>query len=121
MLRSYIKIAWRNLIRNKIFSAINISGLALGMACSLLIILWLQDERGVDGFHTNGNYLYQVYESQFYDGKVSTGYATQGLLAEELKKVIPEVQYASGLEYTAPPGTFNTFEAGEQAGKMEGY
>lgn len=46
------------------------------MACSLLIVLWLQDERRVDGFHTNGNYLYQVYESQFYDGKVGTGYAT---------------------------------------------
>ncbi|PSL23731.1 ABC transporter permease [Chitinophaga ginsengisoli] len=121
MLKSYIKIAWRNLLRNKIFSAINISGLALGMACSLLIILWLQDERGVDGFHANGDYLYQVYESQFYDGKVGSGYTTQGLLAEELKKVIPEVQYASGLEYTAPPGTFNTFEAGEQAGKMDGY
>lgn len=121
MLRNYIKIAWRNLLRNKIFSSINMSGLALGMACSLLIILWLQDERSVDGFHANGDYLYQVYESQFYDGKVGTGYTTQGLLAEELKRVIPEVQYASGLEYIAPPGTSNTFKVGEQTGKMEGY
>ena len=102
------------------FSAINISGLALGMACSLLIILWLQDERSVDGFHANGDYLYQVYERQSYDGKVDAGYTTQGRLAEELKKEIPEVQYASGLEYAGPPGIPNTFKVGEQAGKMEG-
>lgn len=102
------------------FSAINISGLALGMACSLLIILWLQDERNVDGFHANGDYLYQVYERQSYDGKVDAGYTTQGRLAEELKKEIPEVQYASGLEYAGPPGIPNTFKVGEQAGKMEG-
>lgn len=79
MLSNYMKIAWRNLVRNKIFSAINISGLALGMACSLLIILWLQDERSTDGFHANGDYLYQVYERQLYDSKVEAGYTTQGL------------------------------------------
>lgn len=121
MLSNYIKIAWRNLVRNKIFSAINISGLALGMTCSLLIILWLRDERGVDGFHANGDYLYQVYESRSYDGKIDAGYTTQGLLADELKKVIPEVEYASGLEYVSPPGVSNTFAVGEQAGKMEGF
>ncbi|PWV45371.1 ABC transporter permease [Chitinophaga sp. S165] len=121
MLSNYIKIAWRNLVRNKTFSAINISGLALGMACSLLIILWLQDERSMDGFHANGDYLYQVYEGQSYDGKADAGYTTQGLLAEELKKVIPEIQYASGLEYAAQPGIPNTFEVGTTAGKMEGY
>ena len=62
MIKNYFKIAWRNLVRNKAFSAINISGLALGMACSLLIMLWVQDERSVDGFHANGKQLYQVYE-----------------------------------------------------------
>src|SRR5689334_1552777 len=120
MLSNYIKIAWRNLVRNKIFSAVNISGLALGMACSLLIILWLKDERSMDGFHANGDYLYQVYEGQSYDGKTDAGYTTQGLLAEELKKVIPEIQHASGLEYAAQPGTPNTFGVGTTAGKMEG-
>lgn len=120
MLKNYIKIAWRNLVRNKIFSAINISGLALGMTCSLLIILWLQDERGIDGFHANGNYLYQVYERSSYDGKTDAGYATQGLLAEELKRVIPEIQYSSAMETAGPPGIPSTFAAGEQAGKMLG-
>lgn len=121
MLKNYFKIAWRNLVRNKTFSIINISGLALGIACSLLIILWVQDERSVDGFHANGKYLYQVYERSYYDGKVDAGYTTQGLLANELKRVIPEVQYTSGLEYVAPPGTSSTFEAGNKINKMSGF
>ena len=120
MIKNYFKIAWRNLVRNKAFSAINILGLALGMACSLLIMLWVQDERSVDGFHANGKQLYQVYERNYYDGKVDAGYPTQGLLAEELKRVIPEVQYASGFEYAAAPGTKIHFEAGEKINKMGG-
>lgn len=121
MLQSYFKIAWRNLVRNKTFSIINISGLALGITCSLLIVLWIQDERRIDGFHANGKRLYQVYERNYYDGKVDAGYTTQGLLAAELKRVIPEVQYASGLEYVAPPGTSSTFEAGSKITKMTGF
>jgi hypothetical protein len=62
------------------------------MTCSLLILLWVQDERSVDAFHANGKQLYQVYERQFYDGKIEASYPTQGLLAEELKKQIPEVR-----------------------------
>jgi len=120
MFKNYFKIAWRNLFRNKAFSAINILGLALGMACSLLIMLWVQDERNVDGFHSNGKQLYQVYERSHYDGKVEAGYATQGLLAEELKKVIPEIKYTSSMDYASQPGTKNTFEAGDKVNKMFG-
>ena len=105
MIKNYLKIAWRNIVRNKAFSIINIMGLALGLACSLLIMLWVNDEKNVDAFHANGKYLYQVYERNFYDGKVTADYPTQGLLAEELKRVIPEIQYASGFEYASAPGT----------------
>ncbi|MEO5892100.1 MAG: ABC transporter permease [Ferruginibacter sp.] len=120
MIKNYLKIAWRNLIRNKAFSVINISGLALGMACSLLIMLWIQDERSVDNFHANGKQLYQVYERWYYDGKVEASYSTQGLLAEELKKVIPEVQYASSMDYAAQPGTQNNFAVDDKVNKMSG-
>src|SRR4029078_12178791 len=120
MFKNYFKLAWRNLVRNKAFSAINILGLALGLACSLLIMLWVADERSVDNFHANGKQLFQVYERQYYDGKVEASYPTQGLLADELKKVIPEVQYASGLEYAAAPGSRSTFEAGDKIIKMDG-
>ena len=116
MLKNYFLVAWRNMVRNKVFSGINILGLALGMTCSLLIILWIQDERGVDGFHANGPQLYQVYERDFLDGKIHADFPTQGLMAEELKKQIPEVQYASSLEWN----TTNTFEAGNKIAKMSG-
>lgn len=120
MIRNYLKVAWRNMVHNKAFSLINISGLALGMACSLLIMLWVKDERGVDSFHANKNDLYQVYERWFYDGKVEGSYSTQGLLATELKQQVPEIKYASGLEYVSPPGTQTTLQAGEKIHKLEG-
>ncbi|TKK68276.1 FtsX-like permease family protein [Ilyomonas limi] len=120
MFNNYFKTAWRNLLRNKAFSLINILGLALGLACSLLIFLWVQDERSVDAFHKNGRDLYQVYERSHYDGKIDASYTTQGLLAEELKNNIPQIQYASGLEYASAPGAQNTFEAGDKINKMSG-
>jgi ABC-type antimicrobial peptide transport system permease subunit len=120
MFKNYFKTAWRNIIRNKGFSAINIMGLALGLACSLMIMLWVNDEKSVDAFHKNNKYLYQVYERNFYDGKVDAGYSTQGLLAGELKRVFPEIQYASGFEGVAPPGSSSTFEVGEKIAKMNG-
>ena len=116
MIKNYLRIGWRNLVRNKAFSTINILGLGLGMACSLLIMLWVQDENSVDGFHANGKQLYQVYERQSFDGKIVAGYTTQGLLAAELKRVIPEIQYSSSLEWN----TNNTFEASGKIGKMDG-
>ena len=121
MLRNYFKTAWRNLLRNKVFSIINISGLALGLTSSLLIMLWIQDEKAVDGFHKNSRQLYQVYERWYRDGGVDAGYSTQGLLAAELKRVIPEIQYAAGLEIAAAPGASNTFEAGDKVIKQKGY
>jgi ABC-type antimicrobial peptide transport system permease subunit len=83
-------------------------------------MLWVNDEKSVDAFHKNGKYLYQVYERNYFDGKVTADYPTQGLLAEELKRKIPEVQYASGFEYASPPGSGNTFEAREKIAKMNG-
>ena len=59
MIKNYLKTALRNLRRNKVFSFINISGLALGMACSLLILLWVKSEYNVDSFNKNSSRLYQ--------------------------------------------------------------
>jgi ABC-type antimicrobial peptide transport system permease subunit len=121
MFKNYLKVAWRNLVRNKAFSAINILGLSLGLMCSMLIILWIQDERSVDAFHKNGKQLFQVYERWKYsDGKVDASYPTQGLLAEELKKVIPEIEYTSSTDYAAAPGTQSTFEANNKVIKNFG-
>ncbi len=99
----------------------NIVGLALGISCALLILLWVQDELRVDQFHANGDELYQVYQRNYYDGKVEGAYHTQGLLAQELKKNIPEIEYASGMEYVAAPGTASTFSVDDNVNKMMGF
>ncbi|HLX94072.1 MAG TPA: ABC transporter permease [Puia sp.] len=120
MIRNYFKTAWRNLIRNRAFSLINISGLAIGLACSLLIMLWIQDEKSIDAFHKNGKYLYAIYERNYFDGKVDASYPTQGLLGDELQRVIPEIKYATGLESASAPGTMNTFQRDDKIIKMGG-
>src|SRR5215475_4219347 len=95
MLKNFFKVAIRNLWKQKGYSFLNIFGLAMGMTCSLLILLWIRDEKSVDGFHANGDRLYSVYERQYYDGKIEAGYYTPGVLSDELKKVLPEVEMAS--------------------------
>ena len=120
MIKNYLKVAWRNLIRNKAFSAINILGLSLGLTCSMLIILWIQDERSVDAFHKNGKQLYLVYERWISNGKTDASYPTQGLLADELKKVIPEIEYTAATDYAAAPGKQSTFEANYKVNKNSG-
>lgn len=105
--RNYLNTTWRNLWRDKRFSAINISGLALGIACSLLIALWILDERSIDRFHANDSRLFIIYEEQHYDGIMDGSYATPGLLADELKRAYPEVEYSTGMAWT----TYSTFEA----------
>src|SRR5450432_3112045 len=117
MLKNYIIIAFRNLWKNKGFSAINILGLSLGMACSLLILLWVRDEKSVDAFHQNGKNLYYIYERNHLGGKIETWYWTQGPLAEELKKQIPEIKAATPFSWPS----VSTFAVGDKILKQNGY
>src|ERR1700722_16306813 len=116
MIKNYLKIAWRNLIKNKAHSFINITGLSVGLACSFLILLWVQNELGMNSFHKNGKNLYQVYERQYYDNKVNGQYYTPGLLAAEIKRRVPEVTYAT----SANPDEWHTFKVGDKIISMEG-
>jgi len=116
MLKNYFRIAWRNLLKSKVFSFINITGLALGITCSLLILLWVQDERSVDNSQANGNRLYILYERQYIDQKIDAGYYTPGLLSYELKNTIPEVESAVGYIHSNK----TTFEAGNKILKQDG-
>jgi len=97
MLRNYFKTALRNIMRNKTFSFINICGLGLGIACSLFIYLWVQDECRYDDFHANGKRLYKVIvNNKEKTGNISSSAEySPGLLAEALKKEIPEVEFAA--------------------------
>ncbi len=98
MLRNYLKTAWRNIVGNKTYSFINILGLAGGVTCTLLILLWVQSEQKVDAFHAKGDRLYKVYEREYYSDHTDGNYDTPGILAEELKKQIPEVEDAISTE-----------------------
>jgi putative ABC transport system permease protein len=120
MFSNYIKIAWRNLLRNKSFSVINILGLTIGLACSLLILLWVQDERSVDNFHANGDRLYLIYETQFIDGRKDGGYYTPGVLGNELKRVVPEIEYATNISWVASETDYMTFEGNNKIMKFNG-
>ena len=103
MIKNYFKIAWRNLLQNKTFSLINIFGLALGMTCSILIMLWLKDELKRDRFHVNDQRLYRVMENQYYSGDISTFASSPGILAENIVKDIPEIVMASQMLWEEEP------------------
>ena len=60
MFKNHLKIAWRNLLKDRQFTLLNILGLSAGLACALLIFLWVNDERSYDKFFANDNQVYQV-------------------------------------------------------------
>jgi ABC-type lipoprotein release transport system permease subunit len=98
MLKNYLKIALRNIHKNKTYSAINIVGLAVGMACCLLIFFWVQDEFRFDRFHSNKQRIHQVYsELKYQDGQTRIFTGSYYPLARLLRDEIPEV--AEALRY----------------------
>src|SRR5436190_9117928 len=64
MFKNYFKTAFRNLLRNKVYSFINIAGLSIGLACAMLIILYLKDEVSYDRFHENVKSIFRVVVGQ---------------------------------------------------------
>ncbi len=88
MLKNYFKITWRNIKNNKIYSFINIMGLAVGMACCILILLWVQDELSYDKFHENFSDIYQTIP-ELQNTKVSSNPLA---LAAVFKEQYPEVR-----------------------------
>ena len=70
MFRNYLITAWRNLSRNKIYAFINVAGLSLGLACAMLIILYVKDEVSYDRFHAGVNQVYRIVTQNIdKDGK----------------------------------------------------
>ena len=95
MIKSYFKTAFRNILRNRSFSAINISGLAIGMASAILILLWIQNELGYDRFHAKLNRLYLVASRDKFDGGMQAWTSTPKPMAQALKQDYPEVEDAA--------------------------
>jgi len=117
MLKNYFNTAWRNLAKNKVHSFINLSGLSVGLACSLLILLWVQDEMGVDAYHRNDARLYKVYEREYYADHIDGNDDTPGVLADELKKQVPEIEDAVAMQEN---NSLTTLQAGNKILKVSG-
>jgi putative ABC transport system permease protein len=98
MLKNYVKIAIRNIKKHKGYSFINISGLAVGMACCILILLWVKDELSYDQFHENADRIYRVTEHQYNSsGDYFPVAVTPWPLAEALKNDFPEIAESARL------------------------
>lgn len=91
MLRNYFKVAFRNIWRQKGYAFINITGLALGMTCCLLIMLWVFDELGFDRFHENARNLYKVEQDFSYSGEPFRVYVTPYVMGPIIKEEVPEI------------------------------
>lgn len=87
MVKSYFKVGWRNMLRNKGYSAINISGLAIGMAVALLIGLWVFDELTFNKHFKNYDRIVQVMQHQTYNGEIGTQVSNPAVMAEEIRNV----------------------------------
>src|SRR6185295_18341882 len=94
MIKNYFKIAWRNLVKSKGYSAINIGGLAVGMAVAMMIGLWVYDELTFDRYHKNYDRIAQVMQHANFNGKIETQPANPALMGPELRN-----KYGSDFKY----------------------
>ena len=94
MIRNYLKIAWRNLFRNKGFSATNLLGLTIGITCTILISLWVKDELTYDKFHANYKSIYKLYANRDFNNQIFTDQNMVLPLAGTIEKSIPQVENA---------------------------
>ena len=101
MLKHFILISIRNFRRYRSSFFINLIGLSSGLACTLLIYLWVADELAMDKFHEHDARLFQVMEHQDYAGEIMTTTSTPGLLGEALMEEIPEMELAATTGWVA--------------------
>ncbi len=106
MLKNALKIAWRHLVKDRQFTALNLIGLSTGLACTIFICLWIWDEWQVDRFHQNDSRLFQVMINEKNGDQVATSPGTDGALGNVLAQQMPEVEYAVT---TTPANWFQQF------------
>ncbi|MXV51461.1 FtsX-like permease family protein [Pedobacter sp. HMF7647] len=120
MFKTNLKIAWRNLLKDKQFTILNVLGLSAGLACALLIFLWVSDEIGYDKFFANDDRLFKLIEQRTNtDGAISYSEESSGRLSEAVKQSVSGVEYAAAV---APPGWFpqNTLSVKDKNLKANG-
>ncbi|WP_435357066.1 ABC transporter permease [Emticicia sp. SJ17W-69] len=116
MIRNYLKIAWRNLSRNKVFSFINIAGLSIGLACCMLILLYTKDEVSFDKFHEKKDNLYQITcKITEKDGRVTDYGIASMIQGPTFKEEIPEIEACVRVnerDYVVKKGNETFYEMG---------
>src|ERR1700733_6051126 len=100
MLKNYFRTAWRILVKTKGYSALNISGLAIGMAIALVIGLWVYDQYTYDKFLPEYQQLYQVRRNFNSNGEILNFTTTSLKLADALRTQIPEIEYVAEMKGT---------------------
>jgi ABC-type antimicrobial peptide transport system permease subunit len=99
MFKNYLKVAFRNLWKNKGFSFINIIGLAVGMASAILILLWIQNEVSYDGFHEKRDRIYEAWNRAEFSGELHCWSTTPKVLASAMQRDFPEVEHACRVDW----------------------
>lgn len=102
MIKNYFKLAWRNLVKNKTFSFINITGLAIGMTTSTLILLWIQHEVSYDNFHRKKVRLYKAWNRYTTDGQTGCWNNTPKVMAAAIQQDYPEVEKTARVNFLPP-------------------
>jgi len=100
MFKNYLKVAFRNLWKNKGFSLINITGLAIGMASAILILLWIQSEVTYEQFHQKKDRIYEAWNRAAFSGEMHCWHSTPKVLAGALKRDLPEVEHACRVNWS---------------------
>jgi putative ABC transport system permease protein len=97
MIKNYLKIAWRNLIRNKGFAFTNLLGLTIGITCTIFIFLWVKDEISFDTFHKNHDDIYQAMATRDFQNDIFTDDNMVFPLAPALQSRFPQIEYAASV------------------------
>lgn len=119
MIRNYLKTAWRNLLKNKTFSLVNIAGLSAGMAVALMIGLWIRDELTFSKNHANYSRIVQVMQHLTHNGVVSTQQANPHLMGDALRQ-----EYGGDFKHIAMaswPNTHFLSHNGQTISRMGNY
>ncbi len=92
MFKNYLKVAFRNLVRGKIYTFINVAGLSVGIACCVLILLYVSDEWSFDQFHAKSDNIYRAWTKEQMNGEVFFNTVTPFPLAAMFEEHVPEVE-----------------------------
>ena len=120
MLQTYLKVAWRNLKKNKVFSFINVFGLSIGLTCCMLISLYLYNELSYDSYHKNGDRIYQLATIFVKEGKEERMANTPAPMAKTMQMDFPEIEKSTRMmrlfaddktlfQYSGPNGSVRSF------------